>query len=173
MGIDLLPPRFLPGESETLPNRAEVFISYSRKDREYVDRLQTFLQPLIRENSIVLWDDSQILPGERWYSNIESAIARACVAVLMVTADFLSSSFINDVELPKLFEAEKNGLRILWIAVRPSLVKKTKIAQFQAVNNPDRPLSTMSMAIREQELVNIAEKIVRAVKIAPDDVQHS
>ena len=152
-------------ERESPPKRSEIFICYSRKDREWVDQLHTFLKPLVRGNSIVLWDDSKILPGDRWYPAIERAIDQACIAILMVTSDFLASSFIDKEELPRILAAEKDGLKVLWIAVRPSLVKKTEIAQFQAVNDPDRPLSTMSMAIREEEMVTIATRIGNAVDI--------
>lgn len=163
--INLLDSKSTFQETIPLPRRSEIFICYSRKDREWVDQLHTFLKPLVKENSIVLWDDSKILPGDRWYPAIERAIEQACIAILMVTSDFLASSFIDKEELPRILAAEKDGLKVLWIAVRPSLVKKTEIAQFQAVNDPDRPLSTMSMAIREEEMVTIATRISNAVDI--------
>ena len=66
-----------------------VFISYSHKDEVWKDRLVTHLGVLQQEGLLDLWDDRRIGAGGNWYQKIEEAIARASVAVLLVSADFL------------------------------------------------------------------------------------
>jgi hypothetical protein len=110
------------------PERDQLFISYSHVDREWVERLQTMIRPLVRSHGLRLWDDSQIQPGDKWREEIETALAAAKVALLLVSSDFLASEFVTNSELPQLLTAaEEEGLRILWVPLRPSLVRRTPI----------------------------------------------
>jgi hypothetical protein len=146
------------------PNtRVRVFISYSRKDKKWLDKLQTALKPLIRQETIDLWADTRIQAGERWQEEITAALSKAKVAVLLVSHDFLASDFIANEEMPFILAVAKaQGLRILWIPVTASLVEKTKIAEYQAAHDPRRPLDGLGPATLNQALVAIAMKIEAA-----------
>jgi len=41
----------------------KVFVSYSRKDKEYKEELLEFLAPMRRNDIIQIWNDKDILPG--------------------------------------------------------------------------------------------------------------
>lgn len=95
-------------------NRQSVFISYSHYDREYLERLLVHLKPLERAGLIDLWVDTRLRPGDSWKKEIEVALDRSTVAVLLVSADFLASDFISSNELPSLLrKAEQKGTRII------------------------------------------------------------
>lgn len=145
----------------TEPSRREqIFISYSHKDKKWLEHLQTFLSPHVRKTNISIWDDTKVNSGEEWREGIETAIASAKVAVLLVSPDFLACDFIAEHELSPLLEAAQNdGLRILWIAVRASGYVETEIARYQAMNDPSRPLASLSATNREKELVRICQEI--------------
>ena len=151
------------------PERDQLFISYSHVDREWVERLQKMIRPLVRSHGLRLWDDSQIQPGDKWRQEIETALAAAKVALLLVSSDFLASEFVTNSELPQLLAAaEEEGLRILWVPLRPSLVRRTPIDAYQALLDPGRPLARMDPVEQEEALVEIALAIEKALA-APHD----
>ena len=147
------------------PVRDQLFISYSHVDRKWVDRLQTVIRPLLRSHGLRLWDDSQIQPGDKWREEIETALAAAKVALLLVSSDFLASEFVTNSELPQLLAAaEEEGLRILWVPLWPSLVSHTPIYRYQPLLDPERPLAAMRRSVdQEVALKTIALAIKEAL----------
>ena len=144
------------------PERRQLFISYSHRDGEWVERLRRMIRPLEQRYGLERWDDSRIQAGGLWKQEIEQALASASVALLMVSADFLASDFVTLSELPPLFLAAKQeGLRILWLPLRPSLWKHIpEIEQYQAVIPPGRTLAEMAEVEQERVFVQIAELIL-------------
>jgi len=145
------------------PSRRGLFISYSHTDVKWLERIRTMLSPLIREDGIRIWDDTQITPGSKWRIDIANAIDSAQVALLLVRPSFLASRFIVDEELPRLLRAEQDrGLIVLWALISPCLYNKTAIAKFQAAHAISRPLDGLQSARRNQ-LLQIAEAVATAL----------
>jgi TIR domain len=125
--------------------RDVIFISYSRKNTKWLVALQTMLNPLEKNLSIEVWDDTKIKPGQQWKPEIEQALARACVAVLLVSPDFLASRFIAEQELPPLLQAaEQGGLKIVCLHVSHCLHEETEIGKYQAVNDLSQTLDLLT-----------------------------
>ena len=141
--------------------RTDLFISYSRKDRAFLERFWTHLSPLETLYGLQRWDDSRIQPGDIWLDEIEQALARAQVALLLVSPDFLASDFIRRKELPCLFEAAQNdGLIILWVPLLPCSWKRFRqIEQYQAVIPVNPTLAEMGAVERDRALVGITDHI--------------
>lgn len=140
--------------------RDQVFVSYSHQDKEWLEKLQVHLKPLMRKGAINLWDDTQILPGDKWRDEINNALARAKVALLLVSPNFLSSDFIDQKELPQLLAAAENeGLKVIWIPISFSLYEETEIEQYQAAHSPGEPLDSLSVPDQNKALVKIAKTI--------------
>jgi hypothetical protein len=152
--------------NEVSSPRNEVFVSYSHRDERWLQQLRVVLAPLIRTRTIEFWDDTKIALGSKWRQEIRAALERARVAVLLISPDFLHSDFIAKDELPPLLAAANSaGLTVIWIPVRPSLVTRSPIIEFQAAISPARPLSMMRPAERETAFVRIAEAIASAVDV--------
>jgi formylglycine-generating enzyme required for sulfatase activity len=150
-----------------------VFISYSHADRDWVERLKRMMAPLLRGSGqeLRLWDDSQIEAGTKWREAIETALAQAKVALLLVSDHFLASEFVMGEEVPRLLAAaEAEGVRVLWVSLSACLVEETEIHHYQAVLPPSRPLDQMAEAEVKEALKTIGLEIRKALKPAQEAV---
>lgn len=145
----------------------KVFVSYSHKDKKWLKQLQTHLRPLVRSDEIDLWDDTRIQSGSIWREEIQTAINDAKVAVLLVSAAFLASDFIHNDELaPLLKKAKDEGTLILPIIISPCRFNETKnISQFQAVNDPAKPLAAQSSTKQDEIFLDLSRRIERAFSL--------
>lgn len=159
----LLETNIMPMEAVSRPGKAKpsVFISYSHKDSYWLERILTFLKPLKREKTIDVWTDRDISPGSVWREDIEKALKSARIAVLVVSQDFLASDFIAENELPPLLQsAQTGGTLILPLIVRPSIWGSCReLSSFQAINDPEEPLSGLPEVDQEKVLVKLARTI--------------
>lgn len=123
--------------------KLNIFISYSHADKRWLDRLEVHLKALKRYLSDVeYWDDTKLKGGDKWKQKIEQAIAKANVAILLVSTDYLASDFVATDELPPLLQkAEKEGTRILPLIVSPCAFTLSELHEFQAINDPNRTLA--------------------------------
>jgi hypothetical protein len=153
----------------TNPNarfRKGIFISYSHKDKKWLDKLMVFLKPHAREEQIHIWEDTQIQPGAKWDTEIKTQIDNCRVAILLVSPYFLASNYIVDQELSLILKKHREGaIAIYWIAISHSGYKQTELNQIQSANNPAKPLDELSKSAQDKTLVEIAEKIAGAMDI--------
>src|SRR4051794_25272416 len=91
-----------------------IFVSYSRADTAWAQRFEVMLKPVIHRERLAMWLDMSIQAGDRWLPEIEVAITRSRIALLLVSADFLASPFIMNHELPALL---RHGVRLAPVLV--------------------------------------------------------
>jgi TIR domain len=92
----------------------KVFISYSHKDEIWKDRLMTHLSVLDHEGLLHVWTDRRIEVGASWKARINEAMSDSRVAVLLITANFLTSEFILNEEVPPILERHaQRGMLVL------------------------------------------------------------
>lgn len=146
--------------------RTQVFVSYSHADSEHLLRLKVHLRPYERDGLIELWSDTKIRAGQQWKREIETAVGRAAVAVLLVSADFLASDFVAENELPPLLaRAQSDGVRILPVILKPCAFATTEgISNYQALNDPTKPLIALPEAEREAVWVHLAEEVKASIQ---------
>jgi hypothetical protein len=145
-------------------NQSKVFISYSHRDRIWLQRLQIMLAPLVRGGAISLWADTAIRHGDRWREEIAGALAAARVAVLLVSDHYLASEFIAEKELPPLLAAaEREGVAILWVYLSACLYEETPIAAYQAAHDLGSSLDELSEPEQKRVLAGVCRLIKMAV----------
>jgi hypothetical protein len=95
-----------------------VFISYSHHDEKEKDKLLAHLG-VLQSDLINLWSDDCIGAGVDWEPEISRALAQAKVAILFISASFLTSKFILGEEVPAILERRKNeGLVVFPVIAR-------------------------------------------------------
>jgi pimeloyl-ACP methyl ester carboxylesterase len=158
---------FTPGARQT--NR--IFVTYSHKDREWIERLQIMARPYLRqaEAELDLWVDTRISAGDTWRDEIAGALRHAGVAVALVSADFLASDFVWRYEMPEILRAAREEkLRLLWAYVSPAGWEETPLREFQAVHDTSKPIALMRRVEQDEVLKSIAREIKRAALSATE-----
>jgi hypothetical protein len=143
-----------------------VFISYSHEDKRWRERLERQLTTLMAEGLLDVWSDQAIRAGESVYERIAEAITRARIAILLVSADFLTSEFIRNEEVPRLLERRsEQGMQIVPVICRPCPWRQVHWLSSMLVRPQDgRPLSVRTLPQSEAELAAIAEEVYRIVR---------
>lgn len=143
-----------------------IFISYSHLDQEWLDRLLKQLSILRREGILEFWSDKELSPGDRWRAEIEQAIDKATLAILLVSANFLDSSFIMEKELPALLKKLEGGKlrKIMPLIATPCLWKEyPEIAGLEVRpkhNNRDC-LSLGNAAEQEKDIADFSAEVIK------------
>ena len=147
----------------------KVFVSYSRKDASWFQRLYEHLRPLAATGHFELWSDSDITPGESWRDAIQRSIESANAIILLISPDYLASEFIANLELPQLIEAAKaRSVPIIPILIRPTAYQSL-IGQ-PSVNPDGMALYDLSHDSQEEVLTSAAERIYKTLaQEAPSD----
>ncbi len=145
-------------------SRDSVFVSYSATDKAYLAEIKKHFKPF--ENQINFWDNNKILPGQNWKAEIQAAISKTKVIILLLSADFLASDFIISDELPALLKAaEKDGAVILSVILRPCLFEVVdELKRFQTMNPANIPVLKMDPIEREELYVNLVRQTKRILR---------
>ncbi len=129
---------------------SDVFISYSRKDQEFVHKLNDALKLKARE-SWVDWE--QIRIAEDWWRKIQEAIAATDTFIFVITTDSLASDICRD-EVDYASSLNKRIVPILRVAVSKEQVATMHHAlathnwlYFQETNDFDKVFEDLLEAI--------------------------
>jgi hypothetical protein len=144
---------------------SKIFISYSHKDKVWKDRVVTQLGVLAHGAKLELWDDHRIAAGDDWLPAIEKAIQNCDVALLLISADFLTSNFILKQEIPTLLERRaREGVRLIPVILRPcawTAVSWLKGIQARPING--KPLTSLTKDGAEKALADLTEEVLKQI----------
>ena len=158
----------LAGADEQGVTPLKVFISYARKDESFKDELVTMLAGLQRRGIVETWQDRRIEAGDEWNTSISDALNDCNLALLLVSADYLASRFIQEEEQPKLLQRRHEmQLRVIPIIVRACPWQGEPVLKtLQTLPADGKPIITFSeeKGERDQVWTDIAAVIEERAK---------
>ncbi len=145
-----------------------VFISYNHKDEKEKDVLLSHLGVLQHTGLIDLWSDDRIGAGDNWAQEIGQAVAKARVAILLISANFLTSDFILRQEVPQLLERRQSeGLAIFPVIAKACAWKKVAwLTRMDVRPKNGRPVWGDEGYHVDEDLTVIAEEVADIIEKA-------
>jgi hypothetical protein len=143
-------------------DRKLLFFSYSHKDKTWLEEVRRHFA-FVPSHEITLWDDSLIRPGQAWDSEILHTIIRCRAAILIVTPNFLNSTYIRKHELPFLLNQRRHKqLELFWLLAEQVDIKETGLDEVRAGNDIGESLTQLALnpARLNEILVKFATGVV-------------
>ncbi|MEH2306932.1 GUN4 domain-containing protein [Nostoc sp.] len=141
----------------------QLFFSYSHKDEVLRDELANHLSTLTWQGVISNWHDRKILPGEEWDHQINDNLNTADIILLLVSSDFIASSYCWDVEVTTAIERHNTGkARVIPVILRRVDWSNTPFAKLQFLPKNAKPIT--SWTNRDEAFTNVAQGIRAAAQ---------
>lgn len=144
----------------------KVFLSYSREDESWKERLVTHLHVLEKEGYVKVWTEYMIPPGSVRQRKILQAIDDADAAILLISAKFLASSKTED-EIPRLLARSVRKIMALFpVIVETCLWRQVSwLQKLEALPRGGKPLSARQGSQLDEALLEIASEILKLVEV--------
>jgi len=146
--------------------RMKVFISYAREDKMLRDDLDDHLANLKQQGIIETWHDGEILAGQAWEPAILEQLETADVILLLISAKFLASPYINSVEMKRAMQRHEVGeARVIPVLLRPVFFKNAPFASLEMLpkDSHGQLKAITKWSNRDEAYAKVAEGIHRAV----------
>lgn len=139
-----------------------VFFSYSHKDENLRDELETHLKLLQRQGIISTWHDRKIGAGNEWKQEIDNNIESANIILILISSDFIASDYCYDNEMKRALERhEKGEATVIPIIVRDVSWSIAPFAKLQVL--PRDGLAVTKWIDRDSAWRDVSEGIIKAV----------
>jgi len=146
-----------------------VFISYSHRDAEALDRLHIHLAALRRESRIEEWFDREILAGEVLDEKIAQELEAADLFLLLVSPDFIASDYCVEREMQRALERHEAGeARVVPIIVEPcDWAAMQPLRRLKTVPRDGDPISEWANA--NNAYLNVVQELRRIIDAEETD----
>lgn len=145
-----------------------LFISYAHEDVQHKDEFIKHLSGLQRSGLLQSWDDRQITVGQEWDKAIKRALEQAKIVVFLVSADFMASDYIHDVEIKNAIERYKLGAqKIVPVLIRPcDFTSLEALSHFQFLPTEARAVTSWDNI--DEAWLNIIQGIKKLITDSAD-----
>jgi hypothetical protein len=130
-----------------------VFVSYAHADSTIQAAFENQLRAAESQGAFAYWSDTRLEPGDKWDEVIKSQIARADIALLLVSDSFLSSRYCTAVEVPRLLGSKR---KIFWVTVNACPWELSPFQQMQACATLDGMDAVQIKSAAKQVVIQIA-----------------
>lgn len=140
-----------------------LFVTSSRKDESLMRSLLEHLSVLDHVHGVDLWTEDRIRAGHDWHEDVTAAIRRSDIALILVSASYLASSFATNKAFNLLLaELHAGSIKIVPVILRhcawdehPVLSKLTPLPRDRV------PIAHYTAGRRDKAYLNVCKEIVR------------
>jgi hypothetical protein len=145
--------------------RPVVFVSYSHKDAKWKEELDLHFHDLKSSNLISYWSDSLLMGGDEWDKKIKERLERADIILLLVSPEFMNSTYIENIELAIASKRHAEGnCRIIPLFVTAVDIEHSPIHQLQGYPLNKKPISSIqSKSMRAKVWVDIVGELKKVL----------
>lgn len=149
----------------TLTQPLHVFFCYAPQDEELVKGLEAHLSLLVRQGYLTSYTSRRVGVGTDRRAEIDRQMERADVILLLVSADFLASDQLYDIELRRALDRRaKRTEDVMGVLLRPCDWKHGELASIdmhpRSGDGPDAPvLPVTAWGSLDNAFMRIAEKL--------------
>jgi len=141
----------------------KIFVSYSHKDEVFREALETHLSLLKNQGIIDVWHDRLIGPGDEFGSAIDRNLADADIVLLLVSSDFLSSSYCWGIEMKTAMERhEKKNAIVIPVIIRACDWHSAPFGKLLAAPKDGKPIKSWQDS--DEALYDVDRQIRTAVE---------
>src|SRR5215207_2922804 len=98
----------------------KLFFSYSHRDEELRDELETHLSALKRQGVIETWHDCRISAGEEFDGEISRHLENSQIILLLVSSHFIASDYCYGLEMTRALELHRTReARVIPVILHP------------------------------------------------------
>lgn len=142
---------------------AKVFFSYSHKDESLRDQLETHLAMLKNQGLIESWHDRRILAGSVIDDAIFGELEDSDVILLLISADFLASSYCYSKEMQRAMERHEAGTaRVIPVILRACDWNSAPFGKLMAAPKDARPVK--SWPDMDEAFADVALQVRKAIE---------
>lgn len=165
-GVDLEGVRAKGAKTDRVRKAVNAFISFAHEDDALRAELETHLKLLRRLSLLDTWTDRRIAPGAEWKGQIDEALERADLILLLVSADFIASDYCWDIEMERaLVRAAEGSATLVPIVVRTCKWKDAPFSKYQVLPDEGKAVTAGgSKSARDKAWTNVADGIEALLK---------
>lgn len=143
-----------------------LFFSYSHADEQLRDQLEKQLSMLKRQGVIETWHDRRITAGEDFEGAIDKNLEDSDVVLLLVSPDFLDSSYCYDKEMLRALERHEQGsTKVIPVILRPCDWHSAPFGKLQALPRDGKPVTRWPD--RDEAFLEVVKGIRKAIESTP------
>lgn len=137
-----------------------MFLSYAHEDKALKDDLDKQLTALKRSRKISVWQDSDIKGGTEWDKEIRKGLINADIILLLISPDFIASTYIMDVELEYALKQHEQGkAKVIPVFLRSTFTEGMPFEKLQGYPDKDNPVNDLEVHKRDHAFFKVVEGI--------------
>lgn len=141
-----------------------VFIAYSRKDRELLEELKSHLIVLRKTKNLNIWYDGLIESGSEWEKEVLGQMYNSDVILLLISQYFISSDYCYEKEMKDAIKLHKEKkVKLIPIILRECLWEDTPFSELQVLPKDGKPVNSIGWETFERPYYLIAKELKQVI----------